>query len=53
MTGDHLFRGVVDRGPERGLYMVTHDGEAKSRPVSANRLRAPVSFIGKRGGDAA
>lgn len=58
MTSDKLFRGIVDRGPFKQkfidkprLYMVTHEGEQKSRPVSANRLRAPVTFI--RGGNAA
>lgn len=59
MTSEKLFRGIVDRGPLKQrssawvpLYMVTHDGEQKSRPVSANRLRASVTMI-RRAGDAA
>lgn len=47
-----LFRGVVERRLAAGLYMVTHDGEQKSRPVNGDRLRRPVSMF-KRGGSAA
>ena len=51
--GSRLFRGTVEARLKGGLYSVIHDGETKGRPVNGERLRRCVTFIGRRGGDAA